>query len=204
MKTMNLTDYHVYRGGALPTLQAPVGFDYVLAGNGLFLRAESRFVYVLKKLAPVRVAGLPEINESFCWKLPLMPAWVLLTIHKEAERYPTTETFYRVKWVDGEYKIYAPSQHGERASLRYYVEDQENVVLEIHTHPKMEAFFSDEDNADEQGFRIYGVLASPFGEYNEALFRLGIYGYHFPIDCSEFVKLGGVELLKMGGPLDDH
>jgi hypothetical protein len=59
----------------------------------------------------------------------------------------------------------------------------------MHTHPKMKAFFSDEDDQDEKGFRLYGTLASPEGVFNDYAFRLGVYGYYLPAYSFEFSEV---------------
>lgn len=170
----------------MPDLPA-AGYDYVLAGNGLFLRAENWIVDIVENIAPARVAGLPDLEESrLVYKLEPIPGHIFDAIRREAEKEPERETFFRVKYVLGEYRIFQPAQTGSAASLSYEVTDQDNVVLEMHTHPKMNAFYSEEDDKDEKGFRIYGVLASPDEQFDDFAFRLGVYGYHFPLSSLEF------------------
>jgi hypothetical protein len=59
-------------------------------------------------------------------------------------------------------------------SIEYQTMD--NVVLELHSHGKMSAFFSGQDNKDEQGFRVYAV-AGRLNDEPQIRLRIGIYGY---------------------------
>ena len=52
-----------------------------------------------------------------------------------------------------------------------------NTVAEFHSHGRMTGFFSSQDNRDEQGFKIYGVLGSLASNSPQVNFCLGIYGY---------------------------
>ena len=62
-------------------------------------------------------------------------------------------------------------------------ENTSNVMVDLHSHGNMGAFWSGTDNADEQGFRVYGVIGR-LDERPEIRLRLGVYGYWFPIPVS--------------------
>lgn len=186
----NITDYHIWRGGELPEFTAAAGYDYILAGNGLFLRASNWIADVLENIAPARVAGLPELNGiGIEYKLPPIPDYIFDAVWEEAERSPDKEVFFRIKCINGIYKLYRPEQTGSAQRLSYDVLDQDNVVMEIHTHPKMNAFFSEDDDEDEKGFRLYGVLASPEGVFNAWTSRIGVYGAFIPAPSNLFSEV---------------
>jgi PRTRC genetic system protein A len=52
------------------------------------------------------------------------------------------------------------------------------AVIEVHSHHRMSAFFSEQDDRDEQGFRLYGVIGNLNKEGNCPSLRLraGVYG----------------------------
>ena len=54
------------------------------------------------------------------------------------------------------------------------------VLLDLHSHGNMSAFWSQTDEGDEQGFRAYGVVGR-LDTQPEIRLRLGVYGYWFPI-----------------------
>ncbi len=45
----------------------------------------------------------------------------------------------------------------------------------------MRAFWSNTDDQDEKGFRIYGVIGELDSDNPEIRLRVGIYGYHYPV-----------------------
>jgi PRTRC genetic system protein A len=70
--------------------------------------------------------------------------------------------------------------------------DYANTLLELHSHHQMAAFFSATDTADEQGFRLYGVvgrLDSDSQHTPEIRMRMGIYGQFWDIPASIVLSL---------------
>ena len=45
----------------------------------------------------------------------------------------------------------------------------------------MDAFFSDIDDRDEQGFKLYGVYSVINGKCSDYIIRLSVYGYYLNI-----------------------
>ena len=56
------------------------------------------------------------------------------------------------------------------------------VVAEFHSHGSSRAFFSATDDADELGFRIYGVAGRLDRDRPELSLRVGVYGHFAPVD----------------------
>ena len=56
------------------------------------------------------------------------------------------------------------------------------MVAEFHSHGSSRAFFSKTDDADEQGFRIYGVVGRLDDPESELSLRVGVYGHFAPAD----------------------
>jgi PRTRC genetic system protein A len=70
--------------------------------------------------------------------------------------------------------------------------DYANTLLEIHSHHQMAAFFSATDTADEQGFRLYGVVGCLDRNSQHApqiRMRVGIYGHFWEIAASTVLSL---------------
>ncbi len=69
----NLVTYHVHKRDALPANDA-LAYQYILAGNGVFIWAETRLFEALLPIAPCTVRGLKTLQHHFRLKVPWMPA----------------------------------------------------------------------------------------------------------------------------------
>lgn len=56
------------------------------------------------------------------------------------------------------------------------VADAASIICDLHSHGNMRAFFSQTDNADEQGARLYAVIGRLDSE-PEMRLRVGVYGH---------------------------
>ena len=86
----NLVTYHLHRH-TLPAQDTPASaarvapaYQYILAGNGVLVRAETRFFTALLLIAPGVVRGLPPLQPQFRLKVPRLPAGLLQTILTDA------------------------------------------------------------------------------------------------------------------------
>ena len=95
---------------------------------------------------------------------------------------PGREAYLAVAWEDG-YHLKIPDQKGEPGSVKYAV--MSNTIMDIHTHGALPPFFSRDDNADEQGFRLSLVIGCLLAEREEILVRIGIYGYYAEVEIGE-------------------
>ena len=150
-------------------------YNYVMAENGLWLEAENAQIRARLLLAPTEVRGLAPLAPELHLKHGRLPAslWTGICDLLGDVSQPDEEQFVTVVWGDGYHLVYPP-QKATHASVRFAAIP--NAVLELHTHPGMGAFFSSTDDADQQGFRLYGVLGVNAGHLAARL-RLGVYGY---------------------------
>jgi hypothetical protein len=65
--------------------------------------------------------------------------------------------------------------------LRVCYRPPRDALLAIHSHGTFPARFSATDDADEQGFGLYGVVGRLGGERPEVALRVGVYGYFLPV-----------------------
>lgn len=72
----NLVTYHVYQAHPLPPNNAQA-YQYILAANGLFVRAETRFWQACLLVAPCMVRGLQPLQPRFTLKTGRLPAFLL-------------------------------------------------------------------------------------------------------------------------------
>jgi hypothetical protein len=81
----NLVTYHIHRQDPLPPNNA-LAYQYILAGNGLFIRTETSFFDALLPIAPCTVRGLTPLGQQFRLKVPRIPVRLLDTILADARR----------------------------------------------------------------------------------------------------------------------
>lgn len=187
----NLVTYHLHRASVLPPSDA-LFYQYVIAQNGVFVRAENDFVSAclpvtrLKEAtAPVR--GLQPLNGWVRLKIPQIPLTLLETVianaQVSAENGRLDETLSYVTWCNGRYRLIKPNDQQASPSSVFseMVEPGETVVMDIHSHGAAPPYFSPTDDRDETRLRFYGVI----GNLRTTLqwcFRLGIYGHWAEID----------------------
>ena len=70
----SLAGYHVVRdAGQIPAIAEGHLYNYLLAGNGLFLHAQRRELTVLMRIAPAQVRGLPALRSRLRVRFPRVP-----------------------------------------------------------------------------------------------------------------------------------
>ena len=182
----NLVTYHVHQSPVLPESNA-IFYQYVIAQNGVFVRAENEFVAACIKVASLNglattIRGLQPLAGWVRLKLPKLPMTLLDTAMSEAQASVKAnqleETLSYVVWQNGRYQLIRPNdqQASPTAVVSQTVELEETVVMDMHSHGAAPPYFSPTDNLDETRLRFYGVL----GNVNTSprwLFRLGIFGY---------------------------
>ena len=165
-----------------------IGYNYVLAEDGLYLQSDSSHIQACIPIAPTKVRGLRSIDLVSKGKMHLVhgpiPRGIFTAgIHWFREA-PETERFFAVVWRENRYKIEVPQQDGTGSRLTYETPGA-SVVMEIHSHGIHGAFFSNTDNQDEQAFRIYGVIGKVGSRIPQAKLRIGIYGHFAPLRWEE-------------------
>jgi PRTRC genetic system protein A len=157
-------------------------YDYVLAGNGLFVRARSPLLEATVNIAPAEVRGLSPLEERVRLprgKIPRSLYELALSILL-GDRYH--ERYLAVTW-EGEYRLRVPPQDRDSCGVEYEV--LPNTVLDIHSHGTMSAFFSATDDRDEQGLRLYMVVGRLDTLLPEVEIRVGVYGYFAQVKREE-------------------
>ena len=70
-------------------------------------------------------------------------------------------------------------QEGSSSRVRY--QPLPNTVIDLHSHGAMGAGFSQTDDEDEQGLRIYGVVGRFDQDALQMSLRVGAYAYFAPV-----------------------
>ena len=175
-----LVTYHIHKRDPLPVNDA-LAYQYVLAGNGVFVRAETRFFTALLPVTASTVRGLPPLRPQFQLLVPRIPARLLDAILVDARcaRRPDNglnEVLYQFYHHGRAVQVKKPAQQTTPTSVTTAVADAATIICDLHSHGNMRAFFSQTDNADEQGARLYAVIGKLDSE-PEMRLRVGVYGY---------------------------
>ena len=86
----NLVTYHVHKRYPLPANDA-LAYQYILAGNGIFICTETRFFEAVLPVVSCMVRGLEPLHHSFQLSVPRMPTRLLDTILSDARRARRTD-----------------------------------------------------------------------------------------------------------------
>ena len=186
----NLVTYHIYRRNPLPVNQA-LAYQYILAGNGVFIRAETSYFAALLPIAPCAVRGLPSLKAQFKLKIPRIPAHLLAAVLTDARRarqpdgrrpdnglpvVELNEVLYQFHHDNQTVQVKKPPQSVTGVSVTAVTHHPPTLFCDLHSHGNMRAFWSGTDNADEQGSLLYAVIGKLDSE-PEIRLRVGVYGY---------------------------
>jgi len=140
---------------------------------------ESKLVFLVTKSGVMRVQNnevfranlhcskvpqLLELKEGLVWKNSKIPAELFYQIVGFFRKHDS-EVYAQIFWSREEkkYYVFIPEQCVSQASIEVkndYVKEQTDLlVLEVHSHNRMGAFFSSIDNSDEKRLCIYGVIS---------------------------------------------
>lgn len=180
----NLVTYHVHQSDPLPANNA-LAYQYVLAGNGLFIRAETHFFEAILPIALCTVRGLSPLHHHFLLKVPRIPARLLDTILADARRTRRTddglnEVLYQFHHHGQTVQVKKPPQQTTGVSVIAAGGNDLAILCDLHSHGNMRAFFSRTDDADEQSTKAYAVIGKLDTE-PEIRLRVGVYGYWQPL-----------------------
>ena len=149
-------------------------FNYVTAGNGLHIEAQTPLIAARSPMATAHIAGLPPLPEALHLPYGPIPSRLFLAGLSWQKASPYQERYFAIIVRDDQYELNIPQQTGAAISLAYTPPD--NAVAEFHSHGPLDAFFSCTDDMDEQGFKIYGVIGHTPNRVPQLALRIGIYG----------------------------
>lgn len=184
-------DYQVWHGfehGRRISLPPGKSYMYLMAGNGLWKFAESRHLQALIPLARYTVAGLPTLRPVVRFrhvtKLSGSVFWPILVDARREAREQPREAMYHFALRARRVEVTKPEQDTSAGNVRYKGGDDPDIILDLHSHHEMSAYFSSTDNRDEQGFRLYGVFGTIWSRPTLRL-RIGVYGDFYHVDPGE-------------------
>lgn len=178
---MKPVGYLINKDGALEG-ERGLFYDYILARDGLYIHACNPHIDATVLVTSAEVRGLSPLEEKVALLHGKMP-WKLYDLaYSHFVMDPNRERYAAIVWEDS-YHLKIPEQTREQRSVRYFTES--NVVLDIHSHGMMDAWFSTQDNHDEQALRLYMVIGKVNMLIPEIEMRIGVYGYFTLIETRE-------------------
>jgi hypothetical protein len=162
--------------------EAGLYFDYIVGSNGLFIRAENRFINATVCVGEARVRGLQPMRTLVVLKQGKIPWPIYHAAISHMMNDALHEQYLAVTWHDG-YQLLYPKQVGDAGSCMY--ERVPDTVMELHSHGLMRSFFSGVDNRDELGLQIYAVVGNLNMLIPEVEVRIGVYGYYDKMSLNE-------------------
>ena len=190
----------------LPPMPGPL--VYVVAVNGVFLWGKRDGLEALVPVAECAIHGLFPVVPFVRLEGARVSVALVAEMLREAgaacnTAHEPVESLFYLNFTDEErllWQVTMPEQIQSPVSVHPVVSalDQEayaNALMEVHTHPRMRAFYSGTDNRDEQGFRLYGVLGlpSPGEEEQKCLpeirMRVSVFGAYYEFPASWVLEL---------------
>lgn len=182
----NIVAYRIAQEPAWSTHQWPpmeaTGYEYILAGNGIFVRAEDSRMDVMVQHGPGGVNGLPRLASIARLRDGRIPCTWLHSIVTSMRRHLPNECMYQIVRNQGDWRCVMPKQTASATAVEF--DDNPLSVVDIHSHNTMRPFWSTTDDADEQGLRFYVVVGNLDQEMPTARARVGVYGHHLDIPLS--------------------
>lgn len=196
----NLVTYHIQRGAVAATNDAPsldakelrrstelshagqgLAYQYILAGNGVFVRAETHFFHAQLPIAACVVRGLSPLETTFRLKVGRIPERLLAAVLADARQARQgdgglNEVLYQFHHHGQRVQVQKPRQRASAVSVVAAGDSAPTILCELHSHGNMPAYFSQTDDADEQGACLYAVIGR-LDSKPEIRLRVGVYGY---------------------------
>jgi len=167
-------------------------YEYCLAGNGLFIRAEREEFTACLPLSSREVKGLPESRVGIRWHRPRIRPFVWHEILVNARRKHSSSDFkedvYLIYW-DRKVECWQWRSAGRDNNWAATIADDSlpeyaEACIELHTHPPGALNFSRADDRDESGkFRIFAILVDVHDK-PKIRFRCGVYDHLIQVPAS--------------------
>lgn len=177
-------------------------YNYILASNGLFIEAESPLIAARIPVAECEVRGLAPMESRVTLTYGSIPQrfWDLALDAFLSN--PDIEHYAAVS-ADAGYHFYIPMQDKTAGGVTYTVGDK--IVLDLHSHGHGRAGFSGQDNKDEVGLKLYGVVGTLHSTPVVKL-RIGVYGYFMALSWKDIFdgSLAGASEFEREEVINEH
>lgn len=187
-RSTGMIDYKIAQYSSPPECTGGL-FDYVFAGNGVYVHANRPELEVCFRIQQATVRGLPSLLPVFDFRLPRIPESFVRSMIRDANVWAEQgkETLFHLCWsglalMDDGWVGYEPEQTRTLTGCTpaQNCGSHDRAIVEAHSHHSMAAKFSPQDDADETGFRLYAVIGR-LPDAPEIRVRVGVYGYFWEI-----------------------
>jgi hypothetical protein len=176
----------------LPPIQAAL-YEYILAGNGIFIRGARREFQAQFCIAPCEIRGLANLEASLQLNAPRVSREIVgemllrARMARDADGRPCEIVFHLELDETRVSHCLVPSQAQETARAKPADDSPSSsyarACIEVHSHVDMCARFSSLDDQDEVGFRVYAILGC-ISTRAVMRVRVGMYGYRCDIPAN--------------------
>lgn len=175
---------------------APLG-TYILTRHLILLEAEREEFRARVPVALVvpPILQLPHEPPRFEWKVPPPPIETLthqvlpfFVCASQEDSGKQTEALANLVWTGSGWRTHFPRQLASPAGVQTSEPLPAGAVVQLHSHARMKPFWSSTDNADEQGFLIYGVVGRIGSTAPQLLLRVGINGHWLPLRWNDVFR----------------
>lgn len=184
-----------------------VMYEYLMAGNGLFISASRQEFSVCLPLFRGKIKGLPNAQTGVFWNKPKIPGSIwqeILTNARYARDFTEfKEDVFVIYWGQENCEWCWKKISRERRWASTIADDSlpeyADACIELHTHPDGAIHFSSADDADEIGkFRIFAILTNTYKQNPSIRFRCGVYEHFFQIKANQVAEMpdGVIDLNK--------
>ena len=194
---MKLLDYVAATAWPLPPIQAAM-YEYVVASNGVFVRGRRTGLRVMLPVMagpPTPLRGLVPVEPFVQLDHPRVPAELAdemldTALAAKDDDLKPVEALFHLTWDASGSRLEVPAQERSATNVRPvgHAPSYETAVVEVHSHHGMTACFSPTDDADETGFRIFGVLGEIYTRPTLRV-RVGLYGHYWEIPATWVFQL---------------
>ncbi len=190
---IHLVQYHIAKPGMpFPPIQAPL-YEYILAGNGIFIRGARREFQAQFCIARCVVNGLDDLQPSLDLHVSRVPCEIVQEMldraraSRDTEGQPVEILFHLELDDSGVWRCRVPDQTQAPAGAKppddSTASSYARACIEVHSHVDMPARFSSLDDRDEMGCRLYAILGR-IREAPEIRLRVGLYGHRHEFPAS--------------------
>ena len=181
-------------------LPPPAGlYDYLLAGNGVFIRAVKKGIRACVQIAECDVRGLDIIAPLITFTWPRVPAALTAEMlwraqdETDARGRPVEVLFHLVYSEARGWQLVKPPQKqsvGAVMPLPPFNATYKSYTVEVHSHHTLDVhqFSATDDLSEGTLFRFFGLLYDLKGRPGLAL-RLNVYGYRCDVPAALVFEL---------------
>lgn len=178
------------------------GHRFLMAANGLWLEVWRPWLYVITPLAITTTVAMPygalsPVIRMTCGELPLE---LLQQFSRKAKAQSPQEAAAWMVWNEKSNTFRLLSMMNEQAAVasikfdRPRLSEGEHLVVDLHSHGCLKAFFSKEDNKDDQGeVKVSLVVGDCHKETVSTAIRLCLLGKTILLDAVVTAN-GGIQL----------